>query len=80
MRGTASLAVRDDRATRPDARSWSDRRAGRKRYGKAHKYYGKTYIVTKKQLWWGVAVWIGTALASGSAMFMGYLWLHAQVC
>ncbi len=60
-------------------RTADEKRAGRKRYGKAHAYYGKTYIVTRKQAVAWLALWLGTVLASSGGMFWLYLWLHGQV-
>lgn len=56
-------------------RTAAEKRAGRKRYGKAHAYYGKTYIVTRKQLVAGLVLWAGTVLASSGGLF----WVYVKV-
>ncbi len=75
-------APTDDRATRPDARSRAERKLGRSRYKKAYLYYGKTYIVTRKQaISWAVC-WIGTVLVVSAAISLLFLrWLSgASMC
>lgn len=72
----------DDRANRPDARSRSDRRAGRKRYRKAQKHYGKTYILTKKQVIGWLAAWVGSVLILSGGISLAFMlgvrdnWVH----
>lgn len=63
----------NDRATRPEIRSWRERRAGRKRYARAQRMYGKTYIVTRNQLLSGVAAMVGSALILAAGLSYWYM-------
>lgn len=67
-----TLHADDHRAIRPEARSHRERRAGRKRYARAQRMYGKTYIITRNQLLSGVAVMVGSALVLAAGLSYWY--------
>jgi predicted alpha/beta-hydrolase family hydrolase len=67
-----ALSRDGDRATRPEARSPRGRRDGRKRYRRAQRMYGKTYLVTQYQLCAGIAVMIGSGIMMAAILVYWY--------
>src|ERR1051326_791243 len=58
-----------------DDRPWNVRRQGRKAYKKASKHYGKTYVLTRAQVWWLVVLWLGSVLLASSAMYQFWVFM-----
>lgn len=79
MTAPTNQAYRPRPANKPDSRSKAEKRAGRKKYGKAHAYYGKTYIVTQKQVWAGLVLWLGSVLAFAGGLFWVYIKVYQAV-
>lgn len=56
-----------------DTRSKREKRDNKARYGKAKTYYGKTYIVPRREMIWTVVLGFGVAMMVGAVTAISIL-------
>ena len=56
-----------------DKRSRRDRRAGRKGYKRAKQHYGKTYVLTRGQVMWGIVLLCGVMIMGSALLCQFYI-------